>query len=385
MNGRKLIEFRQYEDYFILAAGLIIALLLRFSLLSFESGDLRAFVGPWYDFIVANGGFAALRYEFANYTPLYLYMITIAAALFSGVPKFFAIKFISIIFDFICAAFVYKLVRLPYQTGPAPLFACFVMLFAPTVLLNSSFWGQADIIYTTGLVACLYFLAVRRQIAAFIAFSLAFAFKLQAILLAPFLLILLLKQRISWKSFLIIPAVYLLTILPAWLAGRPLLDLLTIYLGQVDYYQVLSMNAPNLYQWLPNNLYHIFYPAGLFWTAAIVFLFAATVYKSQVRLTPGVMIQLATFSALIVVYFLPKMHDRYFFAADILSIIYAFYFPQYFFIPIVIGLVSFFSYFPFLFGVEIIPLSWLALVLLLIIIILARHLALTLWAREAEI
>ena len=145
------------------------------------------------------------------------------------------------------------------------------------------------------------------------------------------------------------------------------------------------MNAPNLYRWLPNHLYPIFYPAGLLWATAIIFLFATSVYKSPARLTPRLMVELALLSVLLMVYFLPKMHDRYFFAADILSIIFAFYFPPYFFIPIVISLVSFFSYFPFLFGFEIIPLSLLALVQLIIIIILSRHLAATLWVGETQV
>jgi Gpi18-like mannosyltransferase len=80
-----------------------------------------------------------------------------------------------------------------YLPGLSPLFAALAVLFTPTVILNSSFWGQADAIHTTFLLACLYFLVTRREIPAFIAFGVAVAFKLQAIFLAPLLLILLLK------------------------------------------------------------------------------------------------------------------------------------------------------------------------------------------------
>jgi Gpi18-like mannosyltransferase len=64
----------------------------------------------------------------------------------------------------------------------------------------------------------------------------------------------------------------------------------------------------------------------------------------------------------VVPFVLPKMHQRYFFPADILSIAFGFYFPNYFFIPLVITLVSFFSYQYFLFGVEPFSTSTLALV-----------------------
>lgn len=382
MHGPSLSRLKQYEDQLILVLGVILALLLRFSLRNFESGDFRNFTGPWYDFIQNNGGFGALKYDFANYTPPYLYLIALMATIFSSIPKVFAIKLISIPFDFICAFFVQRIVRLKYPDGPAPLFAFFTILFAPTVVLNSSLWGQVDIIYTAGLAACLYFLLTRRETAAFIAFGLAFAFKLQAIFLAPLLLILLLRRAVSLKSFLLIPATYLAIILPAWLAGRPFDNLLSIYFRQAGFYEELSKNAPNLYEWLPDQFYGVLYPAGMIWAAAAISLFVLILYKNQLPLTNERLVELAAVTVLLVPYVLPKMHERYFFAADILSIVFGFYFPQFFFVPLVVGAVSLFSYFPFLFGVEVFPLPWLALALLVILVALLRHLARTL--RNAE-
>jgi Gpi18-like mannosyltransferase len=192
--------------------------------------------------------------------------------------------------------------------------------------------------------------------------------------LAPFLLILFLKRAVPWKHLLLVPGVYLVTIIPAWLVGRPLPELLQVYLSQTDQYRALSMNAPTLYQWLPNDLYDIFYPAGILWCAAMVLFFVTLVYKSQVRVTDERMVEWATLSVLIVPYFLPKMHDRFFFPADVISIILGFYFPQRFYVPIVISMVSFFSYLPFLFGYEMIPLRYLALILFTLIVLLARRL-----------
>jgi Gpi18-like mannosyltransferase len=207
-----------------------------------------------------------------------------------------------------------------------------------------------------------------------IAFGLAFSFKLQAMFLAPFLLILLLKKAFPWKYLLLVPAVYLVTLIPAWLVGRPLPELLQVYLGQAGRYSALSMNAPTLYQWLPNDLYDILYPAGIIWCAAVIFLFVAAVYKSKAQLTDARMIELATLSVLIVPFFLPKMHDRFFFPADVISILLGFYFPGRFFVPVIITMVSFFSYFPFLFGYQIIPLHYLALILLAVIVYLTYQL-----------
>lgn len=369
---RDRASFKSLEDYLILATGVLLALALRVSLLNFTTLDFRDFHGAWFNFIQENGGVWALKYPFSNNTPLYLYLLV--AAHYAGLSALQAVKLIPASFDFINAFFIYRIVRLRYPAGPTSLYAFLVALFAPTVVLNGSFWGETDMLYTTCLVACLYFLLAKQPGAGFVMFGLAFSFKLQAMFLAPFLLILLLKKAVPWKYSLLVPAVYLVTLVPAWLVGRPLPELLQVYLGQTDKYARLSMNAPTLYQWFPNDLYNILYPAGMLWCTAIVFFFVTTVYKSRTPLTNARMIELAALSVLIVPYFLPKMHDRFFFPADVISILLGFYFPQRFFVPVIISLVSFFSYLPFLFKYQIIPLRYLALILLVIIVWLAYHL-----------
>jgi Gpi18-like mannosyltransferase len=374
-------RFRIREEWLILTLGGALALLLRFSLRDFESGDIRGFTGPWYDALQAGGGFRALKDLSSNYSPAYLYLLIVVSLVPGDLPTLYAIKLISVIFDFICAGFVYKLVRLKYPDGAKPLFAFFAVLFAPTVFLNSSFWGQADVLYATGLVACIYFLLTDRHAPAFIAFGLALSLKLQALFLAPLLLIYLLEGKAPryrwhrWRNTLLVPVTYVLSLVPAWLAGRPMLGLLTTYLGQADFYRSLTKNAPNLYQWLPNSQYDILMPAGLIGATAVVFLLVLAVHKSHVPLTQGRIVFLATFSVIIMPFFLPKMHDRYFFAADVISILFAFYYPRLAFVPLVIGGVSFFSYLPFLFKREVVSLSYLALVLLITIAILSWRLA----------
>ncbi len=148
---------------------LLSSLFLRYGLIDFESGDFKFHLSAWYDFIVNNGYFYALKHRFSNYTPAYLYLLIFSSAL----PKIVAIKLISIIFDFVCAFFVYKIVRLKYPEGMAPIFAALLTLFSPTVVINGSFWGQSDVIYTTGLLACIYFLLTKRKNYGFFAFGLA--------------------------------------------------------------------------------------------------------------------------------------------------------------------------------------------------------------------
>lgn len=368
-------RIRRHEDWVILALGLVLALLLRLTVFNAENLDLTNFVFAWYRYIRKFGGFLALKENLGDYTPLYLYLLAFATYFRDWIPRIYGVKLISIAFDFVGGAFAYKIVRLKYPAGSAPLFALLALLFAPTVVLNSAYWGQVDAAYTAGLLACLYFLLKKRESLAFIAFGLALAFKLQAIFFAPVLFILGLKRQVAWKSFGLIPLVYVITIVPAWLIGRPLPDLLTLYFKTSEGYKALTLQAPNFYQWFPADeaLRSILTPAALLFAATAVFLLIAVTYKIRVPMTGGLLIELALVSVLLLPYFLPRMHERYFFAADVLSIVFAFYYPRFFFVPIGIGLISFFSYGPFLFQSTIVPLPILALAELAMLVVVAAH------------
>lgn len=368
-------SFKRYENYLIAIVGIILALLLRFSLIDFISGDFKTFLNPWYNFILQNGKFWALKYDFSNYNTPYLYLLVIASYIFSSLSNITAVKLISITFDFIGAFFVYKIVKLKYPQGLLPITAFITVLFAPTVFLNSAFWGQCDMIYTSFLLACIYFVLIKKESWAFISFGLAFSFKQQAIFLVPFMLILLLKKEVSWKSCFFIPIVYLLALIPAWFAGRPFIDLLLIYVNQADTYQALSLNAPNMYRWIwQQELYSVVLPIGLLFALTVVVILCLAVYRSSVKLNKEIIIQLAMISVFIMPYCLPKMHERYFFAADVVSIIFGFYFPKYWLIPTIIIVSSFLSYTPFLFGEALVSLFVLSLILVAVLITLLNHL-----------
>lgn len=363
--------FRRYENVFILIIGIALSLALRFSLFGYQSADYKEFVSKWYDFI-AQHGFEAFAHDFANYNPPYLYMMAIAIYLFPFVPKIIAIKSISAILDFLLGAFVYKLITLKYPASVLPVVGYLAVLFAPTVFLNSSCWGQADAIYTAFLVACLYWICTEKQWLALATFGFALAIKAQAIFFAPVLFALLLKGKLSWKPFLLIPIIYLLTLVPAWIAGRNFLDLLLIYANQSNTYHELSKHAPNFYIWFPDSAYDYIYPAGLVLGLSVAFLIIAGLIKSQRVVDRDLIVQMTFVFVLAVPYFLPKMHERYFYAADVLAIVYAFYFPKYFYVPIFVILCSFLSYLPYLFGIDV-PLNLVSLVLGSMVVVVAHH------------
>lgn len=374
----KRLRSLPWTEITILVIGTALALALRLSLLPFESGDYRHFLLYWYQ-AIQDQGFSAVASLKSDYTPSYLYLLYGMSVAFPRLAPIAAIKIPSIAFDVLCAYLMFQIVRLKYPGGPAPIFAYFAVLFAPTVVLNSALWGQADSIYTAFLLMCVYFLLNDKGAYAGLAFGVAFALKLQAIFLAPLLLALALKRRLAWVHLLLIPLVYLISIIPAWAAGRPLVALLRVYLDQTRVYPYLTMYSPTLYAWLPQSLYAVLLPAGLIWATSLVFLYLVVVYKSRADLSRGLIINLALLAALLVPFVLPKMHERYFYLADLLSIAFGFFYPELFFVPIAIGLISFFAYQPFLFGRPMVPLEILAFGVLILLVLVARKAISTLY------
>jgi len=363
------------ETRVFLVLGILLALVLRFALLGFESGDYGMFLSRWYDFIKTRGLLGAFRYSFSNYPPLYLHLLALGTLL--PIPKLCAIKAVSVVFDFVAAAAACGIVKEEHKDSQAPVYAFLVVLFAPTVFLNSAFWGQCDIIYCSMIFISLYLLMRKRHSMALAAYGLAFAFKLQSAFILPVYVLLCVRKELRFRQFLWIPLVYFVSIVPSLLVGRPLLDLLTIYLRQAEG-RSLTMQAPNFYQWLPRADRHFAFlnPAGIAFALSVVLVLFFAIYRGLKgkRIGRRTLVQVSLLSALIVPFFLPQMHERYFFVADVLSIVYAFYLPRRFFVPIVVIASSLFSYSPFLFRGAFIDLSYVALVMFAMVVFVAYDL-----------
>jgi Gpi18-like mannosyltransferase len=325
--------------------GLIgLAILLRLALFPSISEDYIQFLAPWCDYIAEHGGWAALKDNFANYTPPYLYWLVISVTALGWLPRLLALKLLPMAVDFLCAFFIYRIVKLKFPTGPRAMATFYAVLFSPTIVSNSSAWGQCDILYTVGLIGCLYYLCMERQNRALLWLGLAFAIKLQTVFLGLFCLALLFRGYIKTWQFLYAPLVYLAAIVPAWLIGRPFLDLLGIYGEQLNNNRLLNLNAPNLYQWLPDQNYDIVMPLGVLVTWAIILTISWAIYLRKVRIEPNFLVTLYTASVVLIPFFLPRMHDRYFFPADVGTILFAAYYPRHAWMPIVMQVASTVAY-----------------------------------------
>jgi Gpi18-like mannosyltransferase len=120
-------------------------------------------------------------------------------------------------------------------------------------------------------------------------------------------------------------------------------------------YHTLSKHAPNLYLWLPDRYYDPLVIAGVMLMAVIGCCYVWYVVRSRARLDPPLILKLCLLSVLMTPFFLPKMHERFFFVADVTAIAYAFYFPRQYPVAIMVSFASFFAYLPFLFHYTLVP------------------------------
>ena len=347
---RKIQTFLLSPTFIILIV--LISLASRLYSLPVISLDMEAGLFKWYGFILKRGFVNAFKEDFALYTPPYLYLLALATLVDGIVSRVTLIKLISILFDVVSAFFVYKIVRIKHPSRHAPWLAAALAFTLPTVILNSSYWGQCDSIYTAFLLACIYFLLLERPVWAMLFFSVAFAFKLQAIFLLPFLGVYTLRRKIPWLSFALIPITYVILSTPTIWAGRPWLDVLTIYAHQTDKFPKWSSTTPTIYLPLQDQL-PLTNTLSMLAVVVAVLIASIWIIATWKKQNPDVrkdILMAGLASVALVPFILPRMHQRYFYPQDLLSLVIVFFQPELWFLPILSQIVSVIAYGPFLFN-----------------------------------
>ena len=324
-----------------------LALVIRASLLDFESGDYLTFLAPWTQFFRDNGGFAALRYSLGNYNPPHMYFL----ALFSyfDISELHLIKLLSVLFDVLLALACMKLLGL-YTGSRAKLLGVFLaVLFLPTVVINGAYWAQCDSIYAFFGIYALYLGLRGRGCASMVSLAACLAFKLQAVFIIPVFFILLLAKKLRWRQLLVFPAAYIVFMLPALLAGRPFVETMTLYFAQAGTVgDAMNYNAPSLtsmFQWSGNTeSWSTLLIAAAF--ALVLASYAVAAVKRR-ELDDTVFLGFALLLAMGIPYLLPHMHDRYFFISGVLALVLAFRDRRFFPIPLLAELASLHCYYAY--------------------------------------
>lgn len=312
--------------FWLCSAALLCALVLRVFALDHETGDYLNDFTNWFRLFRENGGFAAIHMPIGNYNAIYLYFM--AAISYLPGRDLYLIKLLPIFCDLLLAFTGLRLSRI-LRPGKDKLAAgafCLLLLL-PTVVLNGAYWAQCDCAYGALAMLALTDTLDKHPARGVVWLALAFSIKLQAIFLVPLWCVLWYSGRVKFKHLWLFPLTYAATLLPALLLGKPLADTLGVYSGQMGLFNDrLTLNAPSVYALIPYGVEPdlVLWPKlGIAAAFVLVAGLLGGLFFFRKRLTDRIILTAAVILTIGVPLFLPYMHERYFFLAETLSVVWA--------------------------------------------------------------
>lgn len=294
-----------------------VALLARVSFIERSSGDYDIYLAKWMDELAAGSFSACMKADIGEYNVLYQYILFIITRL--PVPALYAVKSVSFIGDAMLAGGAAYLCAKEKR----PSLAAFgTVLLLPTAVLNGGMFAQCDSLYAACAVWALAHALRGRPGRAGVCFALSLSFKLQAAFILPMIAVLWADRKLRVKDALGFGATLIAVMLPAVLGGKSMDRIISIYTAQTGIYTGLNYNAPNLFALMPTEGLDV-YAYGNFAMAlafgACALLVYAGVHRAD-RLDEDDYVGLSFAMVLLIVFLLPRMHERYFYLADILAV-----------------------------------------------------------------
>lgn len=378
----------------------IVSIIIRILEIEFLTNDMRGFLLRWFYNLKDAGGILGIGSDISNYNAPYIMILAILT--YIPVNPVISIKIVSIIFDYILAISCVKLTKEILNEKYKKYIGLLVygaILLLPTVILNSSFWGQCDSIYVSFIIISLRYLIKANYFKSFVFLGISFAFKLQFIFVLPVYILYFLSKR-KLKNiyyFLILPITNFILCLPTVIFGKSIWSCISVYVSQAgEYSKFVSMNFPGVYNIFcdpTNKLNEIlttyeYLPKIMIIITGLIFLGVAIyVIARKVNFDSKLIIDGALWSIMISTFLLPYMHDRYMYTADIISVIYfAVNGKKKIYVPIIVNLCSLYTYVVYLSRgeINIISIKYIAIINFILIILLNINFLINLKKQQRE-
>lgn len=236
-------------------------------------------------------------------------------------------KILSAIFDYLLAFFCARFVCILKKERSHYLFCLVysVILLFPTVVINSSVWGQCDSMYTAFIFISLCYLLDKKYKRSFFYLGIAFSLKLQTVFVIPFFLYYYVKQRnFSIFYFFIIPIVDYILYIPSFILGRSLLEPILIYLRQTGEYPKMWLNFPSIWALAGNDQMKMRFISVVLVISILGIGMFYILHKKIKFTTPSIFMSILVWSVWTCLLFLPSMHERYGYMLDLLLVCFAF-------------------------------------------------------------
>lgn len=308
------------------AAVCLLSMLLRLCFIDRNTGDFEYYLNDWLRVLAGQSFSASMRMRVGEYHVLYQYILFLLTRL--PLPWLYTVKAVSFIGD---ACLLGAAFRLADTNGDrARGNRALLVLLLPAIVLNGGMFAQCDSLYTVSLLWGLAFILEGKPARGMACMGLAVCFKLQAVFLFPLLPLLWLAGKIRLRDLIPFLAAVLIVQLPAVIMGKAPTELISIYTGQAAMYTNLNYGTPNLWALLVSDGLDA-YAYGTFGIAlalALCLLVLCGALRRMDTYGDEDFVGIAALIVLICVFCLPRMHERYTYAAEVLTCIYALRVPR---------------------------------------------------------
>lgn len=322
----------------------VLIMLVRYFLVPNPSHDLVTFIFNWIDKLREEGGFGALKNNIGDYTSSYMTLLALVSYLPSGelvseygkyvyhINDMYYVKTISFLFEISTAFAFYKIAKLYNKDNK---FLCFVAFFAPLLLItgiaNSALWGQADMTYVSFICWSLYFILKSKSGLALLMYGFAFSFKLQALFFLPVIGYLWFMKKVKLRDFFFFFLALFITFLPTYFAGGSFITPFIPFGKQFGQYPKMNYSSGSLYAFF-NDIWttsdNLEATHGLFANMGIALTIFVTIftiyffYMKKIEANKDNILLITALYSCLIPYIMPHMHERYFFLADVMILLY---------------------------------------------------------------
>jgi len=278
--------------------------------------DMHLFLEPWFAHIVHYGPIQAFAHPFSNYEPAYLYLLAFGSLAHGWLEPMTIIKILSVA----GTAFMVWAVAELVQAAGAGRRGALLIAALPSVIVNDALLAQCDALWAGACALALARMIGGRTLAAMIWCGIAISLKAQAAFIAPVMIGAMIGRRAPPWQWGVPAAVFVATLLPAWAAGWPLVDLLTVYAGQAAWVAIPGRLAN---PWMFGTVFADHAARDLFvlgYVAAGLAAVGLAAAAARATRMPYVLIALAALAGTLLPFLLPKMLERYYFLGDVLTV-----------------------------------------------------------------
>ncbi|MBQ8527176.1 MAG: hypothetical protein IJ429_01765 [Lachnospiraceae bacterium] len=250
-----------------------------------------------------------------------------------------------------------------------------IVIMLPVLSAGSAMWGMGDSIFVFFAVLSLLLLAKGKGNTAVICYGLSLFLSRYAFFLLPVFAIAYMQKKTKLVS-------YLVPLCGTWFRNGimsndgplsfPVYEaerVLSLTRGK----NLLSYNWPNFFQIIGPDKFVVEY-GTVFKSLAAVIMFAVVilVLQKEEELVKEKMLSLSLLLAMLIPFVMPQMDERCGLLADILAVIFVMKYTDMYYVAIVHVILSYIAYSAYFRGEPVIPLCYVAFVMLLLIVIMIR-------------